>query len=736
MRGIISILFITVYSLAWANTPLTVSDSKSNKAIPGVHICTQTVSGKIARYYVTDDSGKCSLIIQGPMVLVASAIGYQTYVDTLDHVPEHIKLEPECYSMDEVVVTGQPEPTKIKNSTYSIRVINMSQMATKANNDLKDILKDELNIRIVEDLALGSGIQMQGLSGEYVKYMIDGVPIIGRLGGEIDLTQINLQDVERIEIIEGPMSVLYGSDALAGTINIITKSNHQKRKGLEVSQYGESVGVSNSQASFTLGGENHKMGVSGGFYTFGGYRFNDELERGYNWKPKNKINSNIFYASNIKGWESKINGSLFKEKLSDLGETNARYIATDKFYRTSRYDLTFNTSKQLAPKINLELLAAYNEYDRKKETWIKDMTSLSKNLSSGSGDQDTTKFGAYMVRSAVSIKQLIKQLDILTGIEFRNEDTHGQRIENKEQSMQNGAAFLSVIFKPTDYLQLQPGTRYIYNSAYEAPLVYSLNVKAEPFENVQWRTSYAVGFRAPSLKELYYEFVDSNHQIFGNSELKAETSDNLSTNFSWTIGTRTGFVELSTGAYYNNIDNRISLAKEAGTTNNRYFNIDNITTKGFNASAKYKLNTNLSFNLAISQNAISNDYFNEDDGMDEFIWSNDLIFNARYLYRKYNIEIATYYKLNGKRPRYYYSEDSELYQLGYQGTYHTLDVNIKKSFRKNKFQLIAGANNLLNNINIEQVGDTGSAHSSGSDSYAVGWGRTFFLKLSYQLKKY
>src|SRR5690242_6859536 len=97
-----------------------------------------------------------------------------------------------------------------------------------AAQNLKEALSYELNIHLMEDNILGSGLQIQGIGGENVKILIDGMPITGRQNGNIDLSQILMDNVERIEIVEGPLSVSYGTDALAGTINIITKKNQSK----------------------------------------------------------------------------------------------------------------------------------------------------------------------------------------------------------------------------------------------------------------------------------------------------------------------------------------------------------------------------------------------------------------------------------------------------------------------------------------------------------------------------
>jgi len=126
----------------------------------------------------------------------------------------------------EVVVTGQYKPQSVKQSVYQVRTITKEQIQKQAASKLQDVLNNQLNIRFSQDLSTGgSDISMLGLSGQNVKILLDGVPMTGRQGtsNEININSIEINSVERIEIIEGPMSVIYGADALAGVINIITK---------------------------------------------------------------------------------------------------------------------------------------------------------------------------------------------------------------------------------------------------------------------------------------------------------------------------------------------------------------------------------------------------------------------------------------------------------------------------------------------------------------------------------
>ena len=131
-------------------------------------------------------------------------------------------LEKNNFIVDEVFVTGQIKPTILSDVIQKSIIISKKDIEMQAANNLKDLLEKQLNMSVTVDNILGSSVSIQGISGQNVKILIDGVPVIGRLNGNIDLTQINLNNIERVEIIEGPLSVDYGTDALAGTINLIT----------------------------------------------------------------------------------------------------------------------------------------------------------------------------------------------------------------------------------------------------------------------------------------------------------------------------------------------------------------------------------------------------------------------------------------------------------------------------------------------------------------------------------
>ena len=127
--------------------------------------------------------------------------------------------------LNEIVVTGQFKPQSLRNSVYKVRVIGTPQIQSKGATNIQSLLNTEVGIRLSNDMALGeTDFELMGMSGNNIKVLIDGIPVIDRLTKKQSLSQIDINTIERVEIVEGPMSVIYGSDALAGVINIITKN--------------------------------------------------------------------------------------------------------------------------------------------------------------------------------------------------------------------------------------------------------------------------------------------------------------------------------------------------------------------------------------------------------------------------------------------------------------------------------------------------------------------------------
>ena len=95
-------------------------------------------------------------------------------------------------NIEEVVISGQISPKKIGDAVHDVQIINRQKINKLASNNLYNLLTQQNNTRLTRDNILGSSVSIQGLSGQNIKILVDGIPIIGRLNGNIDLSQINL----------------------------------------------------------------------------------------------------------------------------------------------------------------------------------------------------------------------------------------------------------------------------------------------------------------------------------------------------------------------------------------------------------------------------------------------------------------------------------------------------------------------------------------------------------------
>jgi outer membrane receptor for ferrienterochelin and colicins len=215
--------------------------------------------------------------------------------------------------LQEVVITGQFEPQSIKKSVFNVRVISKNDIQKLAANNLADVLNQYLNITVSPNSGTGkSTVSMFGLDGNYFKILVDNVPVVSDsgLGNNVDLSQINLDDVEQIEIIEGSMGVTHGANTVSGILNIITKKSSKNKWEIGTTVQEETVGkeyaLSNKgrhiQSLKVSNAINKNWFASIGFNRndFAGYLDDrkgatyseTDLKRGFTWLPKLQLLTN------------------------------------------------------------------------------------------------------------------------------------------------------------------------------------------------------------------------------------------------------------------------------------------------------------------------------------------------------------------------------------------------------------------------------------------------------------
>lgn len=203
---------------------------------------------------------------------------------------------------------------------------------------------------------------------------------------------------------------------------------------------------------------------------------------------------------------------------------------------------------------------AYSDYKRKTQTTVVDAITGEETLSLAPGEQDETKYDAITLRGTFQYK-LSDIFSFQPGYDINLESGSGGRLEEGTKSIEDYAVFLSGEIKPLRQLSIRPGVRFVKNSVYDAPpALPSLNMKFVPGSGHEIRLSYGRGFRAPSIRELYFYFFDSNHSIAGNENLEAELSHSFNSSWDWHVVKSPSFTYTTTvSGFYNKMNNLIDL---------------------------------------------------------------------------------------------------------------------------------------------------------------------------------
>jgi outer membrane receptor for ferrienterochelin and colicins len=716
-------------------TRIRVIDDQDGKPVPFCHICLENKGTGKQQYVVGDLNGEATVELTGNVLLSVTAMGYENYLSDPGRTQGvlEVRLKPSYFGLDEVVVTGQYKPVRADQSIYDIKLIGKPRIENQAANNMAELLGKELNFKINNDPSTGSSLDLQGISGENVKILVDGVPVIGRLDGNIDLSQINLENVDHIEIVEGPMSVIYGSNALAGVVNIITSENKYSSLKAGIHGYYENVGVYNLNGSLDKRFGKHGVSLDGGRNFFQGYSLVD-TSRYKEWKPKEQYNVTGGYSYNGAKTSLRYKVDYFKENLLDRSNPFPPYYEKgyDTWFYTTRFNNSLHLNTNLSGGNTLHLLAAHSYYDRKKLKYLKDLTTLDEVLVTNPEEHDTSTFHSITARGGFNHALEGGKLDYQAGFDINVEHGTGKRMENGKEQIGDYALFASLQWHPTGRFTFQPAMRISYNTKYKSPVTPSLNIKYN-LKNTTFRISYARGFRAPSLKELYLQFYDSNHQIEGNNELIAERSHNfnLAITSTYTIASRP--VEWKAKAYYNMIQDRISLVQVDPDNPLHYknANTDHFESVGGDISLGAHPTKYLSVDGGFSYIGRKDSYYQSD----KFVFSPSAIANLSVKFLKQLATASLFYKYSGKYPVYTFISDEEI-ALHYLDAYHNMDLNLSVRLFRQQLRLSTGVKNLFDNTELTGIsGGTGHGGGEGVSSL-VGWGRTYFLGVNYYFNKY
>ena len=213
--------------------------------------------------------------------------------------------------LENVIVTATRTERKIASLPLPTSVITSATIQKAGITRLNEILSEQTGLTMVPDFGGVEGIQIQGLDSTYTLILIDGVPLVGRSAGTLDLSRVSVGNIDRIEIVKGASSSLYGSEALAGVINIITKKPQKDSFSGNVAFRLATFNTIDNNANFVW----KKQKIGGSF--FSNYFASD----GYDLDSKNELQTVEKYAN-----------TTFQPKGYYDFSDNLKLVASARFY--------------------------------------------------------------------------------------------------------------------------------------------------------------------------------------------------------------------------------------------------------------------------------------------------------------------------------------------------------------------------------------------------------------------
>lgn len=691
------------------------------------------------------------------------------------HAQETVVDTTKTTQLEEVVVTGQIEPSSLQKSIFNVRVITKQDIQRQAAVNLGEMLNQYLNITVMPNSANGrSTVSMFGLDGQYFKILVDNVPLVNDsgFGNNTDLTQINLDDVERIEIIEGSMGVTHGANAVSGILNIITKKNSRYKWEATASVQEETVGK--EYAWFDKGRhiqslkisnkitENWFASVGANRTHFAGYMGNKEGKdytindgnRGYNWLPEEqyvtnamvsyqKGNFRVFYKFDF--LNEIINYYDYAVQTAFVPPATVLKYSNDERYITQRFYHHLNASGKFLSRINYNVSLSHQKQARDLEKFQYQIVQDNEANKSSVTDQSmevlysTGTFSNFLTNKTVNL-QLGYELVNNNGFSLVSGE-NGFKIPVRKR-LENYDAFLSGEISLTDKFMVRPGVRYSFQSRFDDQYATSLGLRYILINGYEARASAGRSYRTPNFEELYSRMIFSSHYFIGNETLIPETSMSYEASLKKQVYFESG-AQLSANiiASFINIKDKIDMAftglqETTNTPMYQYINISDYNMWNVSSSWQYtqgNWNARLGASVIGISQEINNGVMTSDD---KYLYSLQLNANVSYSVPKWNTLFSVFYKYNGKQQRFYegYDDDGNAsYRLSTLDAYSWMDASVKKSFFKNKLDVTLGGRNLLNLENVQQTQDTaGQAHATSTD-ILLGYGRSYYLKLAYNL---
>ena len=666
----------------------TVLNQKNGTPIPLVNVYdSDSETGEI-----TDSEGRFSIVLkdQETASIAFSHIAFDSHHQNFDSSQSNltIKMDETLIQLDDIVITSTRNGYLLRDVPIATEVIGKKEIDESGAITISELLQQRAGVSTSTNVDGGAIFNMLGLDSRYILILKNGQPITGQFNNRVDLNHISTNRLKKIEIIKGPGSAIYGSDAMGGVINIITeeiKSSPSIRLNYRASSFGATPSqISNDPVNSIIKSSiilpikdfNYSTDITYQHFLKGQqfeYISADQID---------KINFN-----NELSWSSKfhaLNISHQKYNQIDEGDTklsNGVVLYTNKT-NINRNQLTLNHKWDLKDNFSVEQTIRNARYDRKYKV----------NNSDGSlSTEDITeeKNTEYEILFNYSFNDYLYN----GGLEFSNPEYKSDRILGGSQQKNVLGVFNQIGWNISQKINIVSGLRFdVYGDTTAVSPRLALSLKS----NDRWtyRLAYGHGFRAPSFMEslIDWQHLQFGYTVKGNPNLKPEISRGL------TLGTEyrnQNNFQLSTLLYANTFSNLIKdYAIEPGLLS--YENIEKAYFTGIEIITKWAISNQLASSFTL------NYVNNEDENNKQIPNTIPLSMGSRLSYSPGNqkLLLALNIKGTGEYNPQEFNPTSGEYQSSEQTVKPYLIFDAQIIYKLNpEYQIIFGSKNIGNHTN-------------------------------------
>lgn len=615
----------------------------------------------------------------GTYTLQASAVGFKKFTKKItirsgQVLKIDIILEASSYEMDEVVVTGTMRETFVKESPVKVNVITTSRLQQgKTSSNIMDLvgnvngLSTQLNCGVCGTNA----IRINGVEGPNTAVLIDGMPIMGALASVYGLNGISPSIIDQVEVIKGPQSTLYGTQALGGVVNIITK-NPDNTPTFSADIYGRSTSRESSinvAASPRIG--DFKGFVSGNL-TRNQHYFDDNND-GFNDQPK-QMRIALFGKGVLEGRHGERRFSV-AAKYYDESRTGGVKSFSDELRGSNRvYGESIYTRRA-------ELLTEYRPGGLNEQLRISTaLTHHDQDSFYGTEHYDAQQNIAFA--QATWSQPIFENLSLLTGTTLRYEtyDDNTPATSNGTQQQFIPGVFTQAEFNPVNDITLLSGLRVDHHTNHGFVTSPRLSAKYAPTDLTTVRVSGGTGFRVVNVFTEDHAALTGSRNVIFNENLEPEQSRSITASVEHIIPFGANPLTLNLDGFYTRFSNKIIPDYDQDPNLIVYENLD-----GFSVTQGFSIGVDQNFtSLPVNYNAsftFMDVFTQENNNRKALTYAPNFLANAGITYQLQSINASISYSasfVGSKR-----MPDSYVQNFGrdrWSPAYSTHDFKITKEF--------------------------------------------------------